>query len=326
MRVLANFMLLMSCAILLAVSALAQPNPVNVTLTSQKPGSLLVFPLYTSKQANPVVQDTRWVITNVSQSEEAVVHMFMIDRITCEQMDMFFCIPARCSEVFVASEQDPDVTGFILALAVDKDTGVPIQQNQLIGNAFVKAPAGSFITLGGAVEGNYAAESFRALKPNPGVVLPGDTTAILNLDGDAYDPVGRWLATPVQLPANAPGQTLVTIGLQGSVTEARITGAGQSGVGLAYNGNERAGSFSRLLSGECFATTMLTDLNPRVIGQFVRLLQQGGNVGTLKFPILSGVGLLITPQNRNGWAGITPLTKVTTINASLDVPILIPDC
>jgi hypothetical protein len=327
MQFLAKFALIMGCYLVLVGSALAQPNSQNILLTDQKPGSLLVFPLYTSDMGIPT-HDTRWVITNTSDSQEVIVHMLMIDRITCEQTDMFICIKPRCSEIFLASVMDPDITGYILAFAVNANNGRPIPRNHLIGNAFVKAPAGSpttgLIAAGGAVEGNYAAESFRAYftgaLPAPGGI------ATLDFNGTEYDQVGRWLSTSVQLPANAPGQTIFTVGLAGSVPDVEIAGAGQIGAGIAYNGREKAASFSNFLKGDCFASAMITDSSPRVPGQFFNLLQNGDNIGTLKFQIGGGVGLLVTPQNANGWSGITPLTKVTPTTTSLDVLVLTPDC
>jgi hypothetical protein len=321
------------------VSIQAQSLPVNVSLSDQKPGSMLVFPLYTSSTTTPTTHDTRWTITNTSDTEDVTVHLFLISATEqCQQADKAVCIKRRCSMEFLASDYDPDSRGYVMALAINSTTGVPIQKNVLIGNAFVKAPAGALVSTGGIVEGNYAAESFRAITdPATGNVSTSPETFTLQLNGLIYDRVGKMLGTMIQEPTTAPGQTIVTIGLRGSIATTNsdstpeLDGAAQSGVGLVHNSIERGSSFSGFLTGDCFAKNTIDSRLPRTVPRLTSLLGgSGGGFGIMRIPIIGGVGLLITPKNTAvgsmNFYGITPLHKITQTTVTLEVPVITPDC
>ncbi len=335
MRILKTILIfLIGLLIVAQASVQAQSNPQNITLSDQKPGSLLVFPLYTSNIITPTTHDTRWTITNTSD-EDVTVHLFLISVTdNCQQSDRPVCLKRRCSMEFLASDLDPDSRGYILALAIDPVTGIPIQKNVLIGNAFVKAPAGTIALGGGAVEGNYAAESFRAYgDPGAGNSSTDPELFTLQLNGITYDRVGKMLGTIIQQPSSAPGQTIVTVGLRGSVAEADgLDGAAQSGIGLVHNSIERGSSFSNFLSGNCFARATIDSRTPRTIPRLNTLLGgAGGGYGIMRIPIIGGVGLLITPQNNTlgaplSFCGITPLHKITLTTVTLEVPVIVPQC
>ncbi len=65
-------------------------GPVNVHVSDQKAGSLLVFPYYVSKAAEQ--KDTRLTISNIGENA-TTVHLFFIDGTSCNQADQFFASP-----------------------------------------------------------------------------------------------------------------------------------------------------------------------------------------------------------------------------------------
>ncbi len=285
-------------------------GPVNVQVSDQKAGSLLVFPYYTSKASTKA--DTRMTISNIGENV-ATIHLFFIDGATCAQSDTFLCLTPNASFAFKASEFDAETTGWLLAFAVDQQ-GRPIQYNGLIGNAFV--------TDGEYVD-NYGAESFRANSPL--VATIADNRATLFFDNNSYDAVPNQLAVEIQSPVDAVGQKLVTVGLQGDLTQSRMTGAAQVGTGQLINGNEKPfGSFSAWLNGSCQAVGLISASTPRVPNGLSGMIPTG-QVGTLRFNLGAGVGVLMTPRTTN-WKGIRTLHKTGLTTTTITIPVVVPVC
>jgi Calx-beta domain/Immunoglobulin I-set domain len=294
----------------LACTKLECPTTIaEVGVSDQKVGSVLVFPYYTSSSESQ--KDTQLSVSNVGESE-AIVHLFFIDGTNCNQADFFVCLTPNAKITFNVSEYDPETTGWVMAVAVNRD-GVPVQNNVLIGNAFVKD---------GMYVDNYGAESFWANSASV-AAINGDK-ATLYFDGGGYDAIPRELTAEIQSPLDAIGQKIVTVGMRGDLTESGLTGAGQTGVGLAYNAQERGVSYSNFLTGNCFATATITGTSPRVPGTMNGLIAKG-NSGTLRFSIGAGVGLLMTPKTAK-WSGIRGLHKTKLTTSTITIPVLKPHC
>ena len=148
----------------------------------------------------------------------------------------------------------------------------------------------------------------------------------LRFDDTGYDAVPNQFAVEVQSPRDVVGQKVVTVGMNGDLNEAQLTGAGQVGAGLVYNANENPfGSFVGFLTGNCQATAIITPTNPRLpftMGGIV----PSGQAGTMKFNIGGGVGLLLTPQNATKWSGIRGLHKTSTTFTTITIPLSPPIC
>ncbi len=280
----------------------------NTKLSDQKAGSVLVFPYYNSKSG----ADTRLTISNTG-IEPANVHLFFIDGSTCNQADQFVCLTPNASLSINTSEYDPETTGWLLAIAVDAK-GNPAQNNSLIGNAFVNDSV--------SVD-NYGAESFWAHSPSL-AALNTNGTATLYFDGSSYDAVPNQFTAEIQSPLSVTGQKIVTVGLSGDLTQGTLTGAGQVGIGLAYNGDEKAASFSGFLTGKCQASSVLSNSIPRVPGTLGGLIPKGQS-GTIKFNTGGGVGLIMTPRS-NKWSGIRGLHKTSVTPTTITIPVFVPVC
>ena len=294
--------------IVMTAAALAGTDPSNIGVSDQKAGSVLVFPHYTSNSQTKA--DTRISITNVGAATTKV-HVLLLDK-TCAQADYFVCPTANGSIVDKASNLDPDNTGYIIAYAVDAN-GTPTTANRLIGNAFVND--GEWI-------GNYGAEAFWAgTDVSPSDLQDGKTdVAALNFYGAPCE-----FAVEIQSPKDAI-QKIITVGLNGDVSAMTVWGSAQSGVGFAYNAQERGGSFAKLLTGACYSEAFITDTNPRV-PTTLGVVIGAGNAGNLRFSIYAGVGLILTSnKSKSGFSGIRTLHKTKTVATQLIVPKFMPTC
>ncbi len=303
------------CAVLTATSI------PSARVSDQKPGSVLAFPYYTSGAPVPMVSpnDTRISITHSSapgaRVYDAFVHVFLIEGTSCAQLDFFVCLTRGASFVFNTSAMDPDMTGYIIAVAVN-GMGLPIQNNVLIGNAFVNTPD---------YYGNYGAESFAANSAN--LYTDYGPTARLYFDGIGYDAVPKEFTVEIQSPVDVPSpfQKIVVAGMIGDLSTSTMSGAAQVMAAQVINDTERAvASFSRVVSGGCQTMGNITATTPRVGGGMAALIPAGRS-GTIKFKVGGGVGLLLTPRNTT-WGGIRTLHKTATVATSLTIPIFMPTC
>ncbi len=302
----------------LAIGCQAAVVP-TVRVSDQKPGSVLVFPYYTSNLAG--TNDTRISMTNVRspslpKAYQAFLHVFLIDGVTCLQTDFFVCLTPGATFSFTAQSYDPEVTGYVIAVAVDGGTGLPVQNNVLIGNAFVNT-ADYF--------GNYGAESFAANSTN--LYADYGSTAKLFFDGVGYDAVPKEFAVEIQsaLDVGAPFQKIVTAGMIGDLSAGEILkGATQVTPGQIINELEEARSVSNIVTGQCQAFGTISATALRVAGGLNNLIKLGMS-GTVKFKVGGAVGLLLTPRGTK-WGGIRTLHKTATVATSLTIPVFTPSC
>lgn len=289
--------------------------------SDQKAGSFLVFPYYTSKVADG--RDTRISITNVGSTAKVAIHIFFIDGSTCYQMDTFVCLTPNATIAFKTSDYDPETTGFLYALAVSPTTGIPIQQNVLIGNAFVQD---------GEYAGNYGAEAFWSYGIAQGAFDPFTQTATLNF-GAAYDAAPSELAVTIQSPADKPNQKLVLAPVAGDLNylvsdsdNLLFSAAAQASTGQVFNEQEKSASFSSFLTGTCLRSAIITPINPRIANSLGNLIPSG-MAGSLKIKVRAAVGLLMTPRaGNNTYNGIRALHKTATTRATIQIPVFIPVC
>jgi hypothetical protein len=311
----------------------------QIEVSDQKPGSVLVYPYYTSNAQTKA--DTRITLTNLMGTLSAVppntgnggifVHIFFLRGSDCQQSDMYVCLTKGASISVKASEQDPEVTGYIVAVAVDMN-GLPVSWNALIGNAFVSA---------GSTVGNYGAEAFASIQPVGALTTTaavGGPDAVLNFSGGTniaaagappvfigYDRAADQFAVEIQSPNDATGQAIVHVSVAGNISTAGVTSVAQLGTGLVIRGDEKQGSFVRFISGNCQAINTITATAPRVptgLGVFL----PKGSIGTVVYNTSVGsVGLLLTP-NTNAWSGIRTLHKTRTVNSTLTIPVFMPVC
>ena len=313
-------LVMMSAAALAADPGLTYPPTSEVS--DQKAGSLLFYNYYTSGATSGNAQNTRINITNTSTSSAAFVHLFFVAD-TCQVADSYICLTANQTASFLASDVDPGVSGYIVAIAVDGVVGCPVSFNWLIGDEYVKTSTGHAANLG--------AEAFSALYAG---TLPGcdenSTTAAINFNGafGGYNLVPRVLAAS-SIPSRADGNdTLVILNRVGGNL---LTGASSLGslFGLMYDDSESVFSYS--VTGGCQLRNSLSNTFPRTTPRFETVIP-AGRTGWTK--IWGGAGILgsIINANPNAAASASAFTggrnlhKLTLTTDAYTMPIFPPSC
>jgi len=300
-----------------------QIYPSASELSDQKAGSVLIYNLYTSSLTIPGTQNTRISITNVDQIRGVAVHLFFVDGGSCSPIDRYICLTANQTMTFLASEQDPGVTGYIVAVASSLVTGCPINFNHLIGDEFVKFSTGHAANLG--------AEAIAAIAGGLTFCDANSVTAILLFDGVSYNRVGRVLALD-NIPARADGNdTLLVVN---PIRADLATGASTIGAifGLLFDDAEAPHSFS--FTAGCQLRVSLSNNFPRVTPRFETVIP-AGSTGWLKLWSPVGIALLGAQINFNPNASANAgafnqghnLHKLTLSTfGNFIIPIFPPNC
>lgn len=170
--------------------------------------------------------------------------------------DFFLRLAPLQTTSLLASDLDPGVTGYLLALVCDETTGCPIRFNYLLGSEYVKLASGH--------TANLTAESFALSSSSAIACLNGVVT--LRFDGFDYQRAPRVLAL-ANLASRANGNyTLLVLN--------RFGGDWRRGVpplnaiaAMLYNDLEQAISTS-LSGGNCQYFSILSEQSLRTTPRF----------------------------------------------------------
>ncbi len=302
----------------------AQSYPADTEVSDQQPGSILFYPIYTSDPVNSNTQNTRLSLTNVSQSESVCVHLFAVDGASCAVLDAFVCLTPNQTTSFLASDFDPGNSGYLMAVAVECETGLPRAFNCLIGDEYVKFASGH--------QANLGAEAIQSVMMFPGGTDPNVTTTDLRFDGMFYNRLPRVLAAD-NIPSPADGNsTMMIINRVGG--DFQIGGATIGPInGLVFDDAETSYSFTSNL-GNCQSRQILSNNFPRTFTPFTRIIPAGRS-GWMKFWTVSDRALFgsminFNPQanaNGNAFNQGHNLHKLTLSDAAtIKIPVFIPSC
>ena len=307
------------------------PYPSTSPVSDQHPGSVLFFNFYTSSASQQNLHNSRFNITNTSTTAPALVHLFFVDGATCNLANRFICLTPNQTTSFLASDQDPGTTGYLVGIAVD-DLGCPIARNFLIGSVFVKTETGH--------QGSLEAEGFSALYDGTAPGCSGQTVSFtLLFDGNttgttaSYDRAPRVIAA-TKVPAVADGNDtrLIVIRVGGNF----LTGATPIGslFGIAYDDLEATHSFT-VPNVPCQLYQRIDNAFP-ITAPRIETVIPSGKTGWLKiWNFVVDAGLLGSVLNKNvnvgsaanafvGGHNLHKLTLSTT--NSITIPIFPPAC
>jgi len=181
-RRLINLSILVGALAILSTTALAQGIS---HISDMKPGSVLFYNRYSSNPSNPQMGDTQINITNVSQSQGASVHLFLVDGASCTIADSFISLTPNQTASFLVSDFDPGIAGYIVAVATGGGGSGPTQNNNLIGTEFIRETDGRTAYL----------QAISIAKRSAGDVIPDEFgTASLNFNGVDYEQLPMSLA------------------------------------------------------------------------------------------------------------------------------------
>jgi len=254
------------------------PIPFAADSNDQRPAALVVGTFFTSIADRPALSDTRIDLTNTNPVAAETIHLFLVDGKTCSVADTYLCLTQSQTHSFLASEEDPNVTGYLIAVVVDQ-LGMPLPANVLImrltGSVLVTDPRGT------SARFSLNGIGFSAGFTRPPTYVPGASPTVnLNLNGKDYSQAPRVLAT-VAIPSREDNyRTLLIVD---RVDSDLTKGGATIGTlfGIVHDDAENA--FSTAWTGGCQDVVPLGANNqPRVIGGW-SLLIPAGHTGWLKF-------------------------------------------
>lgn len=299
--------------------------PSTSELSDQKAGSLLVYPFYSSISLNQARENTRFAITNTEPSRRVTVHLFFVEDDSASVADAFLCLTPNQTATFLASDLDPDVAGYLVAIAVDERTGCPINFNFLIGDEYVKLNSGH--------AANLAAESFAALSGAPPTCSENSVTAEIKFDGVSYNAAPRVLAVDSILSAVDGNSTLLVIDRIGGNLGTGVSTIGQI-FGLLFDDTEHSYSFERSTTRRQFRSILTNTDFPRTAPRFTNVIP-AGHTGWMKFwrdedGGLIGAVLNFNPNTASSSAAFNQGHNLHTLTlstaSSFIVPVFPPSC
>ena len=307
-----------------ALAGPGSPFPNRSEASGQKGGSVLVYPLYSSDPTNPGRENARLSLTNTDPSRTVAIHLFFVESDSPFVADGFICLTPNQTAVLLASDLDPGITGYMIAVATDLELGCPINFNHLIGDEYVKLATGH--------AANLNAMAFAALSGAP-VPCDGETSvAEIKFDGVQYNAAPRVLAlSNIPSPADGNSTLLAIARLDGNLATGLST-VGQL-FGLLYDDAEKAYSFE-------FSTTrrlyreVLSDSFPRTVPRISQLIPTGRSgwlkIGRSSDGAIVGAAINFNPNATTRSAAFTQghllHTLTLTTNSSLLVPVFPPNC
>ena len=278
----------------------------------QKPGSVLIFSVYTSSPSNSQ-SDSQISLTNTNPVSPAYVHLFFVDGSRSTVADQIVTLTQNQTVTFLTSDFDPGVTGYLIAVAVDAN-GCPVIGNYLIGGSVVRFESGHLA--------NLQAIGVSGLVQGSPLCDPSATTTTIAFNGVAYDELPRALAV-YTLPSLANGNRpmLIVNRIGGDLTN-RVEAIG-SLAGLLFDDSETAQSFS-IDGSACQMREMVGNNLPRTVPRYSTVIP-AGRTGWMKFWTAEDeaiTGVLIN-ESLTGLSGGYNLPALTTTKAAtLTIPVL----
>jgi hypothetical protein len=282
--------------------------------------SLLFFNLYTSGATNQHgrhARNTRIHLANTDEQRGVRLRLFLVNGADGSAVDEFVSLRPQQQIDFLASDLDPGVTGYLIAVAVDAATGCPIPFNALVGSAYVKLDSGHAADL--------VAEGFAMSLDGPSPCAPGSRDATLRFDGLQYDTAPRVLALS-NLPSRAEGnQTLLVLNrFDGALPGAAPRLGGFSG--FLFDDRKQSLAFTGASSARQFLSPLSNEF-PRGLDGLI----PAGRQGWMKFWLNDDAGILGAAIQFNPTTNPTSFsqgrnlhklsfTRATTMTIRLAVP------
>jgi predicted extracellular nuclease len=293
------------------------PWSISGAAAAQRPGSLLLFHLYTSATHRRGI-DSRISLTNSHPTQAIFLRLFFVEGLTGGATEQRGALTANQTLRFLASDLDPNVTGYLLVMATDAE-GSPVAFNHLLGEVSLRTESGHTASL--------AAFGVPALAPEgQRTVVPVAGRATLPFDGLVYSPLPHTLAvSSLASPEDANQSLLVVNRLGGDLTRS-ISPLGIL-EGWLYDDVETSWRFTSDQQTPQIVFLLGSQTLPRLSPPYERILSRGRSGWMRLFPRQAGIalsGLLLQRNDRpEGMTQGRHLHVLTTTEeARLTVPLL----
>lgn len=329
-----HVLLVLSVIAMLVVTARAAdpglPLPANSPLSELKVGSVLFFALYSSSASEPSAENTIISLTNTSTASTTYVHLFFVANNCTDIVDKYLCLAANQTSSILASEVDPGVRGYVVAVAVDSLRGCPVSHNFLLGEEYVKLATGHSSKLPAAA----AAALYTGSLPS---CSAGATTAVLAFDGSSsgYDQLPRALLLDNIRSRLDGNDTLFILNRIGGTLQTGVPSVSTLGTVLGYLYDDTGQAFSFSFNGSCQLLGSLTDSFPRTVPRLSQILPAGRTGSMVVWKNTEDIAIFGAFLNLNGNTGVQrrafnggQLLHQLTLSAagSLTIPLNPPGC
>lgn len=294
-------------------------TPSETSIGDQRAGSVLIYNYYTSSLSSPATQNTQIRITNTNETDDIAVQLYLIDSQSSTPQSVVLCLGANQTTNFSMALFDPGITGYIIAVAVNKITGCPANFNYLTGGAYVKRGSGHTANLG--------ALAVAALATNPTTCATGNKTATLNFDGTNYGRLPRMLTIDNLGSARDGNDLFLAVNRIGGSLVSTVGAVGQVN-GKLFDNKKNIRDFTFTSSSCQFATHFNTSF-PRIAGATFDQFIPSGQSGWAKMWTDNSIGIvgsainlpsnLRTPLGFAGGYNLQVIALTTTV--SLEIPL-----
>jgi hypothetical protein len=263
-----------------------------------------------------MLENTRLSITNTHPRNAVRLHLFWMDGGSASMADHQACLTPNQTVSLLASELDPDISGFLLVIAIDPISGCPIRFNSLIGEALIHLESGH--------RANLAALTIAALDREPAVCSLTASTVTLPFDGLHYQPLPTVLAAS-HLPSPADGQQ--TLFVLDRIGGNLVTGGSTIGsvYGWLYDDLEQPARFG-LSIGRRQLRSLLNDSFPRTTPRLSTLIPPSRS-GWMRIAQRDGgalVGALLVGSSGDGRQGMAGGRLLHILRLTTSVELVIP--
>lgn len=303
-----------------------------------KLGSVLFFNYYVSDPNNLAAVDTTFNITNAHPTSDIAIHLFFVDSTTCNVADAFFCLTRSQTASFRASDMDPGVAGYVIAVAVDS-AGRPVSFNALAGEAMIGTATGHRFLLPAVVAARRDGASASPINSD-------GQTATMFFNNAQYDLLPQTLVLdsfPSQVAGiGAPAANTVLYVYSPLPNLAAIDAFSGTLFFLVYDDQEQ--SFSASMGLNCFLASAKQRISSLRTTPNLNTVVPSGHTGWAAF---YGLGQRTVTSNTTG--GTITLSNVPLMGAtatrfgnfngghnlrlattfagySISIPIIIPNC
>jgi uncharacterized repeat protein (TIGR01451 family) len=259
-----------------------QPSPIG----DQKAGSILVYNFYNTDNTRTDTE-TQISLGNTHPSRNISVRLYFISQSSCAAKDATICLAAGQTRTFRASDYDPRGSGYVVAVAMDAATGLPVSHNFLVGSEDVR--------MAGGYGGQLTAVAITALFEGTLRGTRDPDAAAINFDGQTYSRIPRTLAYNSLTSAADGNDTIVVVNRIGGNLAGKIDGIGA----LSGVVSDSRGKFAfKTRVDSCQMQSSLGDLLPNLNAAVpagktaaLEIASDGGDIGLF--------GVVLTANARN---------------------------